>query len=475
MLFNSFAFIFLFLPIAVVGFFGVSRVRHELGTAWLVLASLFFYGWWDYRYVPLLVGSILFNYLVGRRLEQLAAGHAIERGGHVTAEMPHYRARKAWLAFGTLANVALLGYFKYTDFFLGTWNALAGAMVFDLPHIVLPLGISFFTFTQTAYLVDAYRGQARTPSLLAYGEFVTIFPHLIAGPIINHKKMMPQFVAEETFHVNWTNLSAGVTLFVLGLFKKVCLADTIAPWVNAAFAQTDGLTCLAAWAAVIGYTLQLYFDFSGYSEMALGLGLMLNLRLPQNFDSPYQARSIIDFWRRWHITLGLWVRDYLYIPMGGNRFGKWRQMRNLFVSMLIIGLWHGAGWTYVLWGAWHGVMLMINHAWRGIGRMLPEPVCWLLTMAGVILGWVFFRASDFHTAGIIFAAMANLSSLALDVDAGQLAFLAACAVATLTMPTPVRLMEKFRPSLSWLLLTIALGLLALSQFSHVTDFLYFQF
>ena len=496
MLFNSFEFIFLFLPIAVIGFFGVSRVRHELGTAWLVLASLFFYGWWDYRYVPLLLGSILFNYLVGQRLERLAFGHEIERGGHVTADMPHHGARKAWLAFGIVLNVALLGYFKYTDFFLGTWNALAGAMVFDLPHIVLPLGISFFTFTQTAYLVDAYRGQARTPSLVAYGEFVTIFPHLIAGPIINHKKMMPQFVAEETFHVNWANLSAGLTLFVLGLFKKVCLADTISPWVNAAFAQVDGLTCLAAWAAVIGYTLQLYFDFSGYSEMALGLGLMLNLRLPQNFDSPYQARSIIDFWRRWHITLGLWVRDYLYIPMGGNRFGKLLQMRNLFISMLIIGLWHGAGWTYVLWGAWHGVMLMVNHAWRGLGQhlrlqnaqrsgsqttgssrflQLPNPVCWLFTMAGVVIGWVFFRAADFHTAGVVFVAMADLSSLALDVDAGQLAFLAACAVAALTMPNPVRLMEKFRPSLSWLLLTIALGLLALSQFSHVTDFLYFQF
>ena len=211
---------------------------------------------------------------------------------------------------GIVGNLLLLGYFKYTDFFLGVVNDAAGRMVFDLPRIVLPLGISFYTFTQTAYLVDAYRGLARNPSFVAYLEFVTIFPHLIAGPIINHKDMMPQFLDEANYHVRWDNMAKGITLFMMGLFKKVVIADNLAPWANDAFARPDALSFLEAWAGAFAYTMQLYFDFSGYSEMAIGLGLLLNLRLPMNFDSPYRATSIIDFWRRWHMTLGLWVKNY---------------------------------------------------------------------------------------------------------------------------------------------------------------------
>lgn len=474
MLFNSFAFIFFFLPLAVVGFFLCGRLSHRLGTWWLVAASLFFYGWWDYHYEPLLLASMGWNYAVGSQLERLAAAHPIAKGGQVDMRWPGARARKAWLAAGIIVNVALLGYFKYTDFFLSTVNTVAGAG-FDLPHIVLPLGISFFTFTQTAYLVDAYRGQARNESLATWCEFVTIFPHLIAGPIINHRQMLPQFLAEATFHVNWQNMAAGLTLFVMGLFKKVVLADTLSPWVNELFARADLLTCTEAWLGVLGYTLQLYFDFSGYSEMALGLGLMLNLKLPQNFDSPYQAHSIIDFWRRWHMTLGLWVKDYLYIPLGGNRHGQLRKMRNLFVSMLIIGLWHGAGWTYVLWGAWHGLMLMLNHWWRGLNVRLPEAVCWLLTLSGVVLGWVFFRAADFGAALSVMRAMSDVTALALPADMTQLLWLVVLGAAVLWAPNPVRIMPRFRCSWPWLIVTLALGLAALSRFSQVTDFLYFQF
>lgn len=289
MLFNSYEFIFLFLPVTVVGFFLISKCSHTFGTLWLVLASLFFYGWWDVRYVPLLCASIGFNYLVGGRIEQLAAGHTIAPGEHVAKDVPHAAARKGWLAFGIVVNVLLLGYFKYMDFFLGSVNTLAGADWFGLPHIVLPLGISFFTFTQTAYLVDAYRGQAKNESFLTYCEFVTIFPHLIAGPIINHREMIPQFVADTTFRVNWDNMARGLTIFTIGLFKKVVIADSLAPWVNDIFARADALTFLEAWIGALGYTLQLYFDFSGYSEMAIGLGLMLNLKLPMNFNSPYQS------------------------------------------------------------------------------------------------------------------------------------------------------------------------------------------
>ena len=415
--------------------------------------------------------------------------------------MPHHIARKGWLLFGIGINLWLLGYFKYMDFFLGTLNGLAGADWFDLPHIVLPLGISFYTFTQTAYLVDAYRGQAQNHSFLTYCEFVTIFPHLIAGPIINHREMIPQFVAEETFRVRWDNMARGLAIFTIGLFKKVAIADMLSPWVNDIFNRADALTFIEAWLGVLAYTLQLYFDFSGYSEMAIGLGLMLNLRLPQNFDSPYQSRSIIDFWRRWHMTLGLWVKNYLYIPMGGNRCGQLRKMRNLFASMLIIGLWHGAGWTYVFWGAWHGVMLVINHLWRTLKVTIPNPLCWLLTFAGVIIGWVFFRAANFADASHILFAMSDVNNIVMPVKyhlylpwlehfgvmfnvmphmeakmfAQQGVTVVGLLLLVVFMPNPLRIMERFKPSRVWMVLLLLAMCIALYNFSQVSDFLYFQF
>ena len=502
MLFNSYAFLFGFLPVTVVVFFLASRVRREAGTLWLVLASLFFYGYWDYHYVPLLLGSIIFNYVVGGQLERYANAYPIERGGHVDPAWPGTRQRRAWLAFGVVVNVALLGYFKYTDFFLGTVNTVAGTML-ELPHIVLPLGISFFTFTQTAYLVDAYRGQAARHTWLTYFEFVTIFPHLIAGPIIHHREMIPQFLAERTFVVNWKNIYTGLAIFILGLAKKVCIADSLSPWANALFTQAESLTLVEAWLGVLSYTLQLYFDFSGYSEMAIGLGLMLNLRLPQNFDSPYQSRSIIDFWRRWHMTLGLWVKNYLYIPMGGNRHGQLAKMRNLFVSMLLIGLWHGAGWTYVVWGAWHGVMLMVNHWWRGLQIALPGVLCWLLTFGGVVIGWVFFRAASFADAGAILTAMVGGHGIMLPAGGfyeQHLAFLSAVGVhfGAMVLPAglpvmvvttllllvivvlvgnPIRWWQQERISVTsrWQALGMLFGLTLLLLSGGESEFLYFQF
>ena len=499
LLFNSYEFIFLFLPITVVGFFLISKRSHALGTLWLVAASLFFYGWWDVRYVPLLCASIGFNYLVGGRIERLAAGHAITPGEHVASDVPHAAARKGWLAFGIVINVLLLGYFKYMDFFLGTMNALAGANLFDLPHIVLPLGISFFTFTQTAYLVDAYRGQAKNESLLTYCEFVTIFPHLIAGPIINHREMIPQFVADATFRVNWDNTARGLTIFTIGLFKKVVIADGLAPWVNDIFARADALTFLEAWIGALGYTLQLYFDFSGYSEMAIGLGLMLNLKLPVNFNSPYQALSVIDFWRRWHMTLGLWVKNYLYIPMGGGRCGVAKKMRNLFCSMLIIGLWHGAGWTFVFWGGLHGIMLMINHLWRLTKIELPKVLCWAMTFLGVVVCWVFFRAENFHDAWCVLVAMTDVHQIVLPLKyLNTWGFLQNLGVSfvplasnihvgtmllncigllflTLFAKNPLHLIAHFHSNWKWFLPIVGLALYTLYKMDRFTEFLYFQF
>ena len=459
MLFNSYEFIFLFLPLTFTGFFLLGHQgKKEMATLWLVLASFFFYGYWDVRYVPLLFSSICFNYWAGRQLEAR-------------------KDRKGWLFFGIAVNILLLGYFKYTDFFLGTVNRIAGTDVFDLPHIILPLGISFFTFTQTAYLVDAYRGEARNRSFLTYCEFVTIFPHLIAGPIINHREMIPQFVADKTFRINYDNIALGLTIFTMGLFKKVIIADRLGGLANEAFSHAHALLCGEAWAGALGYTLQLYFDFSGYSEMAIGLALLFNLQMPVNFNSPYQARSIIDFWRRWHMTLGLWVKNYLYIPMGGNRQGEVRKMCNLFASMLIIGLWHGAGWTFIIWGCMHGILLMINHAWRKTGIVLPKFFNWGMTFLCVMICWVFFRAGSVSEAVSVLKSMTDWQTLsgASRDDIKHLAVLVASVAVLTVVPNPLVMMKRFTADNKWLAATAVMLIWAIWHLSNHSEFLYFQF
>ena len=457
LLFNSYEFMFLFLPLTFAGFFFLGhRGKKEWATLWLVLASFFFYGYWDMRYVPLLFGSICFNYLVGRQLEV--------NNGH-----------KGWLTFGIVINVLLLGYFKYTDFFLSTVNDVAGANLFDLPHIVLPLGISFFTFTQTAYLVDAYRGEAKNHSFVTYCEFVTIFPHLIAGPIINHKEMIPQFVADKTFRINYENIALGLTIFAMGLAKKVLVADRIAPWVNEAFGNVGELDFWEAWVAAIGYTFQLYFDFSGYSEMAIGLGLLINLRLPLNFNSPYQANNIIEFWRRWHMTLGGWVKNYLYIPMGGNRHGEVKKMRNLFVAMTIIGLWHGAGWTFILWGALHGMYLIVNHQWRRFQIGMPIWLSRGITFICVAIAWVFFRAESLADGMNILQVMTDWSNQG-NIPWVRLRSLLAIGCVLMVLPNPIQLLKQTKfPSYKWEVATIVLLVIGVLYITVDSPFLYFQF
>ena len=479
MLFNSYEFLFAFLPITFIGFFILGKyASKDAATLWLVSASFFFYGWWDYRYVPLLFASICFNYLIGRQLEK-------------------NNGNKSVLSFGILGNVLLLGYFKYTDFFLASVNMAMGTDYFSLLHIALPLGISFFTFTQTAYLVDAYRGETKNESFLTYCEFVTIFPHLIAGPIINHKEMIPQFVADKTFKPDYKNIAMGITLFAMGLFKKVIIADRFALWANFAFTHTDSLTFIEAWVGALSYTLQLFFDFSAYSEMAIGLGLMFNLKFPVNFNLPYKSTSIIDFWRRWHMTLGTWVRDYLYIPMGGNRHGELSKMKNLFLSMLIIGLWHGAGWTFIFWGAMHGAALMINHQWRRLNISLPKYFNWGITFLCVMLLWVFFRADSFSSAWNVITAMTDIYNIGVpknilpDNYVSYLSIYGITAsdwrlpsdlhviIALITvfslLPSPMDLMKKFSPNLKWALLTILLLIYSITSLNSYSEFLYFQF
>jgi D-alanyl-lipoteichoic acid acyltransferase DltB (MBOAT superfamily) len=402
MLFNSYEFILLFLPISLIGFFALGRVSKALGAGWLAVCSIFFYGWWDYRYVGLLGLSIVGNYWFGCRI----ARHAGSRGGRYL------------LGLVVSANLSLLAYYKYADFFIGTWNAATGAGL-PLLHVVLPIGISFFTFTQIAFLVDAYQGKAEEYRFVYYVLFVTYFPHLIAGPVLHHKEMMPQFDMDRNYRARVRNFQIGLTIFTLGLCKKVLLADSLAEYANPVFADPGPQSLLVAWGGVLAYAFQLYFDFSGYSDMAIGLSRLFGVKLPLNFNSPYKAVNVVDFWRRWHMTLSRFLRDYLYIPLGGNRRGPFRQHINLMVTMLLGGLWHGAGWNFVIWGGLHGAYLVVNHAWSaartrlGLNRRMAggRAAAVALTFLAVTVAWVFFRSPDLPTALSLLEGMAGLNGV----------------------------------------------------------------
>ncbi len=493
MLFNSHVFIFGFLPLTLLLFYLLGRAgRGRPARAWLVFASLFFYGWWNPAYLPLILTSVLFNYSVGRGLSR--SGHGPSR-------------RNGLLFLGVAGNLAALAYFKYANFFAGNLSEVAGGG-FELAPIVLPLAISFFTFQQIAYLVDAYRSGRGERSLLDYAIFVTFFPQLIAGPIVHHREMLPQFAREETYRYQRSNLEVGLTVFFIGLFKKVVLADGVALYATPVFqaAALGGAPgFFEAWGAALAYTFQLYFDFSGYSDMAIGLGRMFGLGLPLNFDSPYRAKSIIDFWRCWHMTLSRFLRDYLYLPLGGNRRGRVRRYLNLMITMLLGGLWHGAGWTFVVWGALHGVYLLLNHAWRALGERwgwgsttggpLASGAARLITFLAVVLGWVVFRAESMDAALTIYGAMAGRNGAAWPAGGlEQLGYLSLLLGVVWWAPNTQTFMSRFetsltpsrerdrgpawlrwRPTRGWafvMALVTVWGILGINKYS---EFLYFQF
>jgi alginate O-acetyltransferase complex protein AlgI len=397
MLFNSYPFIFLFLPIALIGYFALGRFSRLAPVIWLALASLAFYAVSNWQFVALLLASIAFNYFIG----WLLIGRLL-RGG----------PRFAVLTIGVAGDLMVLGYFKYAGFLAANLNAMfsTGLSV----SILLPVGISFYTFTQIAFLVDAYRGNVAGYALPHYALFVTYFPHLIAGPILHHKDMIPQFEAAESKSPNPHLILCGLMIFAIGLFKKTGLADGIQPLVALAFGSEAAPSFDQAWIGALAYTFQLYFDFSGYSDMAIGISLMFGIFLPLNFNSPYKATSIIDFWRRWHMTLSQFLRDYLYIPLGGNRHGRVLRYVNLMVTMGLGGLWHGAAWTFVAWGALHGVYLCINHAWNHFGPAIAprfaraaDIAALVLTFLAVVIAWVFFRADNMASALSVLLRMAD--------------------------------------------------------------------
>ena len=387
MLFSSHIFVLFFLPVVVLGYYFLNKGRLVwAGKVWLIISSLFFYAYWNIAYLPLLLGSILFNFFMGRFIRD---DHAVKQS---------WFSRRMVLFAGIVANLAFLGYFKYSNFFLQNINAMLSTNYFWAP-VILPLGISFFTFTQIAFLVDRYRGEAKEYSFLSYIQFVSFFPYLIAGPIVRHHEMMPQFESRFAWAVCYPNIMRGLFIFSMGLFKKLILADTFAIWANAGFnSARTSFDFVSAWATSLSYTFQLYFDFSGYCDMGIGVALLLNVRLPINFNSPYKALNIQDFWRRWHITLSRFLRDYLYIPLGGNRCSNLRIYFNLMVTFALAGLWHGASWMFVIWGALHGAALVMHRVWSRYGFRMPRVLAWFVTFNFINVAWVFFRAETMDAA-----------------------------------------------------------------------------
>lgn len=482
MLFNSYAFLLAFLPLALLGYFACGRFSGvRTANAWLLLLSLFFYSYWDVRYLPLLLVSIAGNYLLASAM--LRAGDAGRRGW-----------KRAAFAVGLLFNLGLLGYFKYLGFFIQIFDDLGAGLT--VPQVVLPLGISFFTITQLLYLYDCYAGARPEHRILDYALFVSFFPHLLAGPILYHRQMMRQF-RDAALHVpDWHNLSAGLTLFLIGLLKKVVIADALSPYVGAGFSQTAGLSTIAAWLTLVSYALQLYFDFSGYSDMAVGLSRMMNFAIPVNFRTPYRATSLVNFWQRWHISLTNALTACVYMPClrAFSRPDLRAVVVASFVTIFLVGIWHGAGWTFVVFALIHAVGVVCCHLWRRYGRPLPSVVGWLLTQGCFALSLVFFRAEDLSSARAMLAALCGLhgtvwpaklaaaaQQTGLSLAAGDVpgalpkAVFAVALGLVLFAPGSNELLPRLRPRWYVALAFVAGGAYVLLELTQPTEFLYFQF
>jgi len=515
MLFNSYVFIFAFLPITLLIYhiLGKSGLRN-MTLGWLVAASLFFYGWWNPAYLGFILISIMFNYALGISLSKDGKG------------------RRQILWFGVSANMLALCYFKYANFIVDNMNLFAHGTI-ELGDIALPLAISFFTFQQITYLVDAYRGQTKQYSFVHYCLFVTFFPQLIAGPIVHHSEMLPQFVHKRRFTIKAEHLAIGLSIFIIGLFKKVVIADDIALYATNVFSAAGAgqdITFFEAWGGALAYTFQLYFDFSGYSDMAIGLARMFGIILPLNFNSPYKAQSLKDFWRRWHITLSRFLRDYVYIPLGGNRKGIARKDFNLLFTMFLGGLWHGAGWTFVIWGAVHGAYLVVENtvgrltkAWGWNMDKTPFMHLWigrLITFVFVVAAWVIFRAESLDVAAVVYQGMLGRSGISLPSELRMLApilepynvkfdgfpiyggnwgmlKLVALLCIVWFVPNTYQVMKRYKPALveknyvtreletpirlqwrlhvAWGLFIAVLAVLSIMNLSRISEFLYFQF
>jgi len=470
MVFNSYQFIFLFLPLAVVVFFLAGRISRNWAVGWLIAVSLLFYAWWRPINVLIIAPSVAINFFLARRLQLLN-----KRGSA--------RAAKAVLLVGIAFNIAFLGYFKYSNFLVGAFNDAFGAQMF-LARIILPLGISFITFQKIGFLVDVYSGRIESFSLQDYCLFVLFFPQLIAGPIVHYREMMPQF-HRTSCRFDPENLSVGLTLFAFGLFQKAFLADNLAQFVSPIYQQAlsgGAISLVPAWIAAVGFTFQIYFDFSGYTDMALGIARLFGIRLPPNFNSPLRASSIIDFWLRWHMTLTRFLTAYIFNPLSlwltRRRAARRRQpgfaglnkgaaafvellMLPTLLTMLISGIWHGAGYTFIIWGLLHGLFLIINHAWRQLGpnrrrdkssyERVMQPVGFVITFLCVAASMVIFRSATLTSSAHLLQGMSGLHGIGMKGSGFKMVvpWIVVAAFFAFICPNSLQILSKFEPALGW--------------------------
>ena len=456
MLFNSFDFIFAFFPITVFIYFYLNRKHLTVfSNIWLVLASLFFYGYFLPKNILIMLSSILVNYAFGYQMNETKNVN-----------------KKALLTIGIIFNVLLLGYYKYANFFVDNINLLFNVNI-EMETILLPLAISFFTFQQIAYLVDSYKGETKEYNFFYYSLFVSFFPQLIAGPIVHHKDIIPQFEKLKNKVVNWKNVYAGLFIFSLGLMKKVGIADKLSEFVTDGY-TADNLSMIQAWYTSLCYSFQIYFDFSGYCDMAMGCALVLNIKLPVNFNSPYKALNIQDFWRRWHITLSRWLRNYIYIPLGGNRKGPLRTYINVFMVFLIGGFWHGAGWTFIIWGILHGTAVVIHRYWTTHNHKMPTWLGAFFTLFFVNIAWIYFRAESVEQAHFILKKMFDFKTFGLK-ELSMLAAPAGLFLFAKYWPNSMEWLAKVDGRKRWGVLTMLLLFVYVMLSYRLSEFIYFNF
>ncbi len=493
MLFNSDIFLFVFLPITFVGFLVLRKSNHTTPLIlWLIAASLFFYSWWNPKYLLLILSSITVNYVIGRWLNTFIK--------YPTAY------RRAVLIIGIAFNLSLIAYYKYAGFFISNLNAITRFDI-QIETIVLPLAISFFTFQQISYLVDSYKLETRRYPFLPYCLYVTFFPQLIAGPIVYHKEALPQFLGNALKSNAFENFAIGISIFIIGLAKKILIADNLALYATPVFDSAQNgqtISFFNAWTGTLAYTFQLYFDFSGYSDMAIGLARLFGIKLPFNFNSPYKALSIVDFWRRWHMTLSRFLRDYLYIPLGGNRHGPARRLINIMITMLLGGLWHGASWTFVIWGGLHGLYITINVLWRrfamttALGNyeslLFYKSLAAVITFMAVVISWVFFRAESFDAAISIILGLIgqnhlgtpDLIGFSMIACAALIAFMAPNSQTWMNLqqplsdaapaqPVSMHFIKPWQAVRSYAVIFASLGFASIYMLRNTSEFLYFQF
>ncbi len=474
MLFSSLEYIFLFLPLTLLIYYFFLQNRLILGSKiFLIIASLFFYSYWNIKYLPLLLFSIIANYVCGSFLVK--------------------RKNKVVAILAIFFNLSLLGYFKYANFFIENINILISSADLVNPKIILPLAISFFTFQQIAYISDCYQKKLQDRDFLNYAIFVSFFPQLIAGPIVHHKTMMPQFKGLKNKFINYDNIALGIFIFAVGLFKKIVIADYFSSIVNSGFDSYQNLTLIDSWKTSLSYTAQLYFDFSGYSDMAIGSALMFNIKIPFNFNQPYKSCNIREFWQRWHITLSNFLKSYVYIPLGGNRVGKFRIYANLMMVFLISGLWHGAGWTFIFWGLLHGSAICIHHFYDRLKLRMNRIVAWFITFNFINISWVFFRSENFIQATTIVKKMVgiNINNTGfIENWYDFLQFIRFNKVEYLVLATSLflaykllpiiakdseQLIKKFRINNNFKFITICLLAVSILSYHKTSEFLYFNF